>query len=115
MSQAESLVRLFKANIVQSNLEVYRKLFKETSRSDATDKYWQIALEFFHELSPNQREVLFKIIKQTQIDTLAHILGIIDGTVLTEGETDLSLMTNNERVSGDLQDLFLSLFEEQSS
>ena len=58
------------------------------------------------QLTPAQRKVLFKIIRQIQVDTISNVLGIIDGTSGDLQET-LTLNADDKEISGDLPDLFL--------
>ncbi|EPG4537418.1 TPA: transposase, partial [Acinetobacter baumannii] len=82
------------------------------------DPYWFDALTFYQSLSQKDKETLFKIIKQTTIDTTSIILGIIDGPVsLNQIPGDFTLTyTENEKtviLNGDLQDEFLTKIKER--
>lgn len=74
-------------------------------------KHWL----FYSELSDKNKEILFKIIEQVEVDAVSNILGVLDG-VVSIGEEDIefkvTINDNNEPINGDLQDLFLEYDEE---
>jgi hypothetical protein len=91
------------------NIEIYRELFLSTSVEEASDPYWKDALNLFDDLSPQQRESFFSIIRQVSIDATSNVLGIIDGVNVFNGsEANFKLMCNESRLEGDLQSLFLT-------
>jgi hypothetical protein len=95
--------------IVNENCEIYRDLFNNTNITSASDPYWQKAISFYNELDINQKESLFSIIRQTTVDTVSSVLGIIDGSTYLEGaEGEFTLLSNNrEKLNGELQNFFL--------
>ncbi|MFD2613450.1 transposase [Paenibacillus gansuensis] len=112
----ETLVKCLYQNVVKDNLEIYRGIFTNTDRKTVTDPHWRKALKLYSELSDENKEILYKIIKQVQVDTASTLLGIFDGVVsiseLADLDVKITVQGNAYAVNGDLQDLFLSLDEE---
>ncbi|MGE8599321.1 MAG: transposase [Acinetobacter calcoaceticus] len=101
-------------------IDTYQQIYSSTliDSKIKKDPYWFDALTFYQSLSPKDKETLFKIIKQTTIDTTSIILGIIDGPVtLNQIPGDFTLTyTENEKtviLSGDLQDEFLTKIKDK--
>jgi hypothetical protein len=98
--------------IVQANVSTYRQLFEETRASEATDPYWRDALMLFSQLTQEQREILFRIIRQVVVDTTSNLLAVLDGVTRLRGQKeDLTLLCGPVRLDGDLQDPFLEAEE----
>lgn len=103
-------------NVIKENMAVYKEIFMTTPREEVTDEHWKGSLSLFDALSESQKEILFSIIKQTAIDTVSNILGILDGsTPMQEFEDDLTLLygTKAEKINDDLQSLFLEKAEDE--
>lgn len=101
-------------------IDTYQHIYSSTliDNKIKKDPYWFDALTFYQSLSQKDKETLFKIIKQTTIDTTSTILGIIDGPVsLNQISGDFTLTyTENEKtviLNGDLQDEFLTQITER--
>ncbi|KRI51667.1 hypothetical protein [Acinetobacter pittii] len=101
-------------------IDTYQQIYSSTliDNKIKKDPYWFNALTFYQSLSQKDKETLFKIIKQTTIDTTSTILGIIDGPVsLNQISGDFALTyTENEKIvilNGDLQDEFLTQITER--
>ncbi|PET60307.1 transposase [Bacillus sp. AFS001701] len=105
---------LYNSSIKEGN-DFYQNLFLNTDINGVTDPYWKEALKMFSELSIENKNTLFKIIEQVQVDTVSNVLGILDG-VVTLGDQNIDInMTiegSNEKINGDLQELFLGYDEE---
>lgn len=109
----EIFVRKIKKSIVDENLSIYRDLFCSTELEQAQDPYWQDALALFENLTSNERDVLFKIMRQVSVDTVSSFFSILDGiSVLDEQEGEFSLLISGKELSGSLQDDFLELEEQ---
>ncbi|ABO65806.1 Conserved hypothetical protein [Geobacillus thermodenitrificans NG80-2] len=111
----EEFVKLLHQSIIKENRNFYRDIFNNTDINEVTDPYWKEALMFYSELSDKNKEILFKIIEQVEVDAVSNILGVLDG-VVSIGEEDIefkvTINNNNEPINGDLQDLFLEYDEE---
>jgi hypothetical protein len=95
-------------SVVEENSEAYQDIFTSTSPEGASDPYWRKALTLYNSLLPDQRTVLFEIIRQVAVDTTSNVLGVIDGVNYLDGATqEFSLLYGAKEISGDLQSLFL--------
>ena len=114
MNNVEMVKNLYQT-VVKEGLSAYEDLFVNTEIKDATDPYWIDALNFFAELTDDNKKMLFKIIEQIQIDTVSHVLGVIDGVCsISDDEYEIEMKINGdeELLNGDLQDLFLGYIED---
>jgi hypothetical protein len=113
MTPKEFAIRLRKG-VVEENTLIYRDLFSGTPVEKASDAYWRRAIKLFAALSKEQKEVFFEVIRQVTVDTTSNILGVIDGvSTLEDVREELELSLGRDRISGDLQSLFLA--EEERS
>lgn len=112
----EEFIEKLKENVLNDNLMLHKEIYESTVIDEKVkkDPYYGDALTFYRSLSTKQREIIFKIIQQTIIDTTSTILGIIDGPVSLEGVNGgftLTYKAPNEvetLLSGDLQTDFLN-------
>jgi hypothetical protein len=106
-------VERIRESVIDSNIQIYRNLFQDTSKDDVRDPYWSNALSLFNSLSIQQREILFSIIRQVEVDTVSNIFGVLDGTSsLYDNQKEefiLSVDSGETIISGDLQDIFLEI------
>jgi len=112
---AEELVKGIRSTIINDNLEIYRDLYESTQVENATDEYWNEALKFYSKLSPDDRDMLFRIMRQVSVDTVSNFFAILDGVSHFDGQDDdLFLAPESElenRLNGGLQDIFLEIEE----
>ena len=106
----EGFVQLLRTEVVDSNMRIYAELLQETDRSKVSDEYWRSTLALYDSLSENERRTLMMIMRQSAVDAISTILGILDGTVLTKGGlNDIKLLDESDhKLNGDLQDYFLA-------
>lgn len=112
----EEFIEKLKENVLNDNLMLYKEIYESTIIDEKVkkDPYYGDALTFYRSLPTKQKEIIFKIIQQTIIDTTSTILGIIDGPVSLEGVNGDFILTYkapNEvetLLSGDLQTDFLN-------
>ncbi|MDF2791881.1 MAG: hypothetical protein K0S80_4983 [Neobacillus sp.] len=116
----KEFVKELRNTISDEYIDTYKQIYSSTliDNKIKEDPYWFDALTFYQSLSQKDKETLFKIIKQTTIDTTSTILGIIDGPVsLNQISGDFTLTyTENEKtviLNGDLQDQFLTKIKEK--
>ncbi|CAI3115978.1 hypothetical protein MWMV8_MWMV8_02992 [Acinetobacter calcoaceticus] len=116
----KEFVKELRNTISDEYIDTYKQIYSSTliDNKIKEDPYWFDALTFYQSLSQKDKETLFKIIKQTTIDTTSTILGIIDGPVsLDQVSGDFTLTyTENEKtviLNGDLQDEFLTKIKEK--
>ncbi|MEH7402651.1 transposase [Gottfriedia acidiceleris] len=114
MTNAEFVKNIYQS-VVKEGLSEYEDVFVNTETKDATDPYWKDALNFFAELTDDNKKMLFKIIEQVQVDTVSHVLGVFDGVCsISDDEYEIEMKINGEEelLNGDLQDLFLEYVED---
>ena len=110
----EDLIKILNRDVIKGNLELYQNLLDTTN--EATDPVWKGILPMYINFSKEEKETFLKFLKIVEINTLSHVLGILDGTTYAEGiENDFILTTENDnkKINEDLQDLFLGLIEEE--
>lgn len=107
----EELVAKIRRSAVDENQALYRGLFDNTPTTSATDPYWARAKNLFESLDRDQRDIFLEAIRQTSIDTVSNLLGIIDGVNSIDdvnGDFFLTYDGGNEPLNGDLQSIFLA-------
>jgi hemerythrin superfamily protein len=111
----DELVELFYKHLIDESLNDYKEIYLKTETAKVKDPYYKEAIPFFQGLSNDHQQLLLKIIKQTQIDTVSYFLGILDGTSTLDSniEFDFTLKNQTTKLNGDLQDYFLELVEEK--
>lgn len=112
--KSEDLIKILNRDVIKGNLELYQNLLDTTN--EATDPVWKGILPMYINFSKEEKETFLKFLKIVEINTLSHVLGILDGTTYAEGiENDFILTTENDnkKINEDLQDLFLELIEEE--
>ena len=113
--KAEYFVEKLRQAIIEENDVIYRDLFNNTDEAEATYEYWKKALALFRSLDSDNRETLFKIMRQVSVDTLSNVFGVLDGVSAVEDvdeEFKLTTDVDSEVINGDLQDIFLEMEEE---
>jgi len=111
---SEELVKKIRSSVLDENQAIYKDIFQSTNINDASAPYWQGALGLFEKLDDGEREILFSIVRQTTVDTISNMLGVLDGVTTLEGfdgDFVLSLESEEEQLNGDLQDIFLEIEE----
>jgi hypothetical protein len=103
---AEEFTRQVRMSVIDENVSIYRDLYENTE--NATDPYWQRALDLYKSLDIRQKEVFFEVIRQTAIDTVSNVFAVVDGVAKLNGQDgDCSLTCGTDSISGELQDHFL--------
>lgn len=119
-SQNEVFIKAIYRTIIEGNLASYKEMYEErldhTKLSNSEmDGYWKKQDEFYNRLNSEQKEVLMLMMKQTMIDTISHVFGIIDGSSgLVDAEVEPTLLLDSIDSEGDLQDLFLPYIEDEN-
>ncbi|MBW8300917.1 MAG: hypothetical protein K0M60_15060 [Hydrogenophaga sp.] len=112
----EELVAKIRKSVIDENQALYRDLFENTPTTSATDPYWARAKNLFESLDRDQRDIFLEAIRQTSIDTVSNLLGIIDGVNSIDdvnGDFFLTYDGGDEPLNGGLQSIFLA--EEEKS
>ena len=110
----EAFASKLRESVVQQNMAIYRDLFATTSINSLSDLYWKRALALHASLTPEQRSVLFEIMRQTMVDTVSNVFAILDGISSLDGSKEdfiLASKTDPQKINGNLQDLFLEIEE----
>jgi hypothetical protein len=103
---AEEFTRQVRRSVIDENVNIYRDLYENTE--NATDPYWQRALDLYKSLDIRQKEVFLEVIRQTAIDTVSNVFAVVDGVTKLNGQDgDCSLTCGTDSISGELQDSFL--------
>jgi hypothetical protein len=109
----EEFVKSLYKSIIEENIELSKGLFETANVTNVTDDYWREALGLYNSLDKEQKEILFKIIEQTMIDTVSNTLGVIDGSsTLINSTIEPKLLLDSTDTEGELQDCFLEFIEE---
>jgi hypothetical protein len=106
----DEFVSKLRMSVVEENVAIYKQLFSGTMPDDAEDAHWKRVLTLFRSISIEAREVFFEVIRQTSVDAVSNVLGVIDGTSSLEGCSDnfkLLYGGSSEGLEGDLQSIFL--------
>ncbi|WP_172279462.1 transposase [Chryseobacterium sp. LAM-KRS1] len=109
----EELVKILNRDVINGNLKVYQNLLDTTN--EATDPIWKGILPIYINLSKEEKKNFLQFLKIVEINTLSHVLGVLDGSTFAEGiEEEFILSTENSgtKINDDLQSLFLELIEE---
>ncbi|KSU60343.1 transposase [[Bacillus] enclensis] len=98
--------------IVKDDLVSYQQLLETAEIVPKTDEYWKSAIGLYNSLTEEKKTILLRIIEQIQIDTISHLLGIMDGSSTLNGySAEPSLLLDSKKTDGELQNLFLELIE----
>jgi len=109
----EDFIKALYKSIIIENLKIYNELYNTIKVNKNTDEYWVEAIDLYSSLSEEKKKTLMKIIKQTMIDTISNVLGVIDGnSTLDDFSKELTLYIEGMENGGELQDLFLEFIEE---
>ena len=98
-------------SVIEDNLSIYKELFVNTKIQDASDPHWIKALTLFDHLSDSDKGILMDVIKQTMVDSISNIFGIIDGSSSLDNSS--CELNSGASLSGDLQSKFLEIDEKK--
>ena len=79
MSYNEEFVKRVYKTVVEEGCDSYREIYENTEIEESNDIYYKKALEFYKAMDNDKKEIFLDVIRQTMIDTISHILGILDG------------------------------------
>jgi len=105
-------VKQLKERVIENDNKVYQNLLDTTT--EAKDSIWQGVLPIYKNLNADQKLAFLHFLRMIQVNTLSHILGVLDGsTTLSENDVNFILKTEekDEQINGDLQDIFLGMEE----
>lgn len=109
---AEDFAKLLKSEIVEQGTAHYCDLLglpKGISHEGA----YAHAVEHLSSLDRATKSAIKLLLEQVSIDSISHVLGIIDGsTILADHRGEFKLLyEDREPLNGDLQSFFLAEFE----
>ena len=105
------LVSQIRREVVEANTLLYRQDYDSTLPADVEDAYSKDATSLYQSLGTNEREIFIKILRQTVVDTVSTILGVLDGVcVIGDPIEDFILVTESDptKLNGNLQDIFIA-------
>ena len=109
----EEFVKSVYETVVEEGKNIYKDLYENTEVTERTVDYWKNALELYCSFDDRQKMVFFDIIKQTMIDTISSVLGVLDGSsTLSGGDFEFEVKINGISTEDELQDTFLAFVEE---
>lgn len=109
---AEQFANAVMSGIVDDNMRAYADIVATRTAADVKDEYWKRVLGLLSSASPEQRDVIFSIMRQVAVDTVSSVFGVLDGVSAIEGLMgEITVTYDGVTVNGDLQDYFLSLEE----
>lgn len=92
--------------------ELYRNQLDSSDIDKVKDEYLKQVLEIYNNVSEEKKDALIDFIELVMIDTISHILGIIDGSSTLIGcDAEPKLYLDNVNTDNELQDLFLQYVE----
>lgn len=108
----KQLAKAFMKYIVLENLEIYRRHFIGTALSRDMSDDRKALLKFLSGLDKNEIDIVFRLIKAVETDTVSNMLGVLDGST-TLGALDkdfvLTYDGSTAKLNGSLQEYFLQL------
>lgn len=108
----EEFVKNIYETIVKGGENIYKNLYENTEATEQTVDYWKNALELYRSFDDNQKNVFLDIVRQTIIDTISSIFGVLDGSsTLSGGDFEFEVKINGVSTEDELQDTFLNFVE----
>lgn len=112
----ENFVKSIYKTLVEDGKDIYKDLYENTKVSEKTVDYWKNALELYHSFDDKQKDVFMNIVKQTMIDTISSVFGVLDGSsTLSGGDFEFEVRINGISTEDELQDTFLEFVEENNN
>jgi hypothetical protein len=109
----EEFVKNIYETVIEGGKNIYRDLYENTEVTERTIDYWKNALELYRSFDDKQKNVFMDIVKQTMIDTVSSVFGVLDGSsTLTGGDFEFEVRINGVSTEDELQDTFLGFVEE---
>lgn len=106
-------VKRIYGTIVEEGSSTYRELYETTTITEHTVDYWKKAIGLYQTFDDDKKEIFNDILKQTIIDTISSVFGILDGSsTLSGGNFEFDIKINGVDTENELQDTFLVFVEE---
>jgi len=98
--------------VVDEAIREYQKLIEQSDLNLSHNAYWKNLCLLYQSLNTENKSILIEIMRQISIDTISHLLGILDGSsYFGKYNKDFNLSYNNQKLNGSLQDLFLEYIQ----
>ncbi|MBP2851585.1 hypothetical protein [Dickeya oryzae] len=112
MKKDEKFVDGIFKEIFYDNLLRYEKIIREND-GNGNDSYAKVS-KALSVLDEEGKKSVFDFLKVVSIDTTSLIFGTIDGTHFPPGiDNDFKLISDDDEIQGDLQDIFLGTVEDK--
>lgn len=109
---SESFARILIDEIVNDNNKHYKDTLNNSDIEKISFKPWLSAILMYRSLDDEQKKAFVDFVNLVIVDSLSCVLGMIDGTCYSSVDGKITLAVGNDVVSGDLQDYFLGLVED---
>lgn len=100
--------------VVRYEVNMYKSSYEKLSDNHKPG-YWKDLADFYHSLTDAEKEIFYRIIQNTLIDTTSAVLGVLDGSCSLSGggffETEVTI--DGEDMEHEMQDSFLAYVEEE--
>ena len=113
---AEDFAKRIHQMMVDSYVASQKNQFAKNDISSCKDPYGRSVRALLATLSDGQKTVLYQLVRQTAVDTIASLFSVLDGVSFVEGfEGDWQLLFDGNGIplNGDLLDLFLEMEEQK--
>lgn len=110
--EAIEFVKAVRERVVDNDYQVYQEMLENTT--EVKDPLWKEILPLYKSLGKEQQVTFLQFLRLIQVNTLSHILGILDGSsYLNKNNEGLILKTDQNEgvINGDLQDIFWGMEE----
>ena len=109
----EKFVKNIYKTVVEGGERIYKNLYEDTKITEKTVDYWKNALELYRSFDDKQKNVFMNVVKQTMIDTVSNVFGILDGSsTLSTEDFEFEVKINGVSTENELQDTFLEFVKE---
>jgi len=111
----EDFIRIIRERIIQEDLQSYSELLL-TPISNVTDPDWKAIIPLYKELSDDQKKAFLKFVRLIEVNTVAHFLGILDGSSYFNESGDtfvLKIEGTEQQINGDLLDTLWQIEEDE--
>lgn len=110
--EAIEFIEAIRQRVIENDYKVYHDLLDNSD--NANDPVWKGILSLYKSMPKEQQEIFLNFLRLIQVNSVSHILGILDGsTFLNEKREEFFLTTESggKVINGELQDIFLEMEE----
>lgn len=111
----EHFVKALHADVVDEAVSSYAEMYGGMDVSKMSNKRGIDKVSYYQSLSDDDRRIFKMFIRDVMVDTVSHVLGVLDGTTtLAEYEGEPTLLLDSVNTESELQDSYLRMIEEQN-